>query len=198
MSGVAAGRPRDSAVTAAILQAVMAELADNGFRGLTMDAVARRAGVGKSAIYRRWPSKAEMTAEALRTLSVADGPPPDTGSFAGDIEVLLDEVRTWLSDNRIRRVYPDLLAEAQRDQILAEALMDHVGHPRRARAQAVLDRAAGRGELAAGADQDLMLDAMGALVFWRLIALGRPVTDEHLRRLARLVQSMARQESGAR
>lgn len=198
MSGASAGRPRDTMVTAAILEAVMAELADNGFRGLTMDGVARRAGVGKSAIYRRWPSKVEMTAEALRTLSVDDGHPPDTGSLAGDTFALLEEVRGWLSDNRIRRVYPDLLAEAQRDPVLADALMEYVGRPRRARAQVVLDRAAGRGELTAGADQELILDAMAALVFWRLIALSRPVTDVHLRRLARLIHSMAHQESGAR
>ncbi|MBE1546063.1 AcrR family transcriptional regulator [Mycobacterium sp. OAS707] len=188
----APGRPQDTAVTAAILDAVMADLAEHGFRGLTMDAVARRAGVGKSAIYRRWPSKVEMTADALRTLSVVVAPVPDTGSLDGDLLALLTEVRSWLDDSRIRRVYPDLLAEAQRNPVLAEALMDYVGRPRRARAQVVLDRAAERGELAATADQDLMLDALGALVFWRLIALGRPVTDAHLGRVARLVGSMAR------
>ncbi|MBP1821392.1 TetR/AcrR family transcriptional regulator [Mycobacterium sp. OAE908] len=188
----APGRPQDTAVTAAILDAVMADLAEHGFRGLTMDAVARRAGVGKSAIYRRWPSKVEMTADALRTLSVVVAPVPDTGSLDGDLLALLTEVRSWLDDSRIRRVYPDLLAEAQRNPVLAEALMDYVGRPRRARAQVVLDRAAERGELAATADQDLMLDALGALVFWRLIALGRPVTDAHLGRVARLVCSMAR------
>ena len=186
------GRPQDAGVTAAILDAVMAGLAEHGFRGLTMDGVARRAGVGKSAIYRRWPSKVEMTAEALRTLSVSAAAVPDTGSLDGDLLALLTEIRSWLDDSRIRRVYPDLLAEAQRNPVLAEALMDYVGRPRRARAQVVLDRAAERGELAAAADQDLMLDALAALVFWRLIALSRPATDEHLRRVARLICSMAR------
>jgi AcrR family transcriptional regulator len=188
----APGRPQDTRVTDSILDAVLTDLAENGFRGITMDGVARRAGVGKSAIYRRWPSKVEMTADALRTLSVVAAPVPDTGSLDGDILALLTEVRSWLDDARIRRVYPDLLAEAQRTPLLAEALMDYVGRPRRARAQVVLDHAAERGELAAGADQDLMLDALGALVFWRLIALDRPVTDAHLRRVARLVCSMAR------
>jgi len=117
---------------------------------------------------------------------------PDTGSLDGDLLALLTEVRSWLDDSRIRRVYPDLLAEAQRNPVLAEALMDYVGAPRRARGQVILDRAAERGELAATADQDLMLDALGALVFWRLIALDRPVTDAHLGRVARLVCSMAR------
>jgi AcrR family transcriptional regulator len=170
---------------------VLTDLGENGFRGITMDGVARRAGVGKSAIYRRWPSKVEMTADALRTLSVVAAPVPDTGSLDDDILALLTEVRAWLDDSRIRRVYPDLLAEAQRNPLLGEALMDYVGRPRRARAQLVLDQAAERGELAADADQDLMLDALGALVFWRLIALGRPVTDAHLRRVARLVCAMA-------
>ena len=186
------GRPQDTRVTDAILDAVLIDLADSGFRGITMDGVARRAGVGKSAIYRRWPSKVEMTAEAVRTLSVVAAPVPNTGSLDGDVLALLTEVRSWLDDSRIRRVYPDLLAEAQRNPVLAEALMDYVGRPRRARAQVVLDRAAERGELAATADQDLMLDALGALVFWRLIALGRAVTDAHLHRIARLVCSMAR------
>jgi AcrR family transcriptional regulator len=188
----ALGRPQDTRVTDAILDAVLADLAESGFRGITMDGVARRAGVGKSAIYRRWPSKVEMTADALRTLSVVTDPVPDTGSLDGDILALLTEVRAWLDDPRIRRIYPDLLAEGQRNPLLAETLMDYVGRPRRARAQVVLDHAAERGELAATADQDLMLDVLGALVFWRLIALGRPVTDAHLHRVGRLVCSIAR------
>jgi AcrR family transcriptional regulator len=184
---MSAGRPRDTRVTDAILDAVLAELADNGFRGMTMEAVARRAGVGKSALYRRWPSKVEMTADLMRALSVTADPPPDTGTLSGDVRALLEDVLAWLTDARVRRIYPDLLAEAQRNPILGEVLMDYVGNPRRARAQAVLDRAAARGELAAGADPDIIIDAMGALVFWRLIALGQPVTEAHLRRVAAVI-----------
>lgn len=185
------GRPRDARVTEAILDAVGAELADKGFGGLTMDAVARRARVGKSALYRRWPSKVEMTADLMRVLSVRTDPAPDTGSLAGDIRALLDDVVSWLTDERVRRVYPDLLAEAQRNPALSEALMTHVGRPRRARAVEVLDRAAERGDLAVDADQDIIVDALGALVFWRLIALGRPVTPQHLDRVAAAVCAMA-------
>lgn len=184
---MSAGRPRDARVTDAILDAVLAELADNGFRGMTMEAVARRAGVGKSALYRRWPSKVEMTADLMRALSVTATPVSDTGTLAGDVRALLDEVLAWLTDAGVRRIYPDLLAEAERNPILGEVLMDYVGRPRRARAQAVLDRAAARGELAPGADQELIIDAMGALVFWRLIALGQPVTEAHLHRLTAVI-----------
>lgn len=187
-----AGRPRDAKVTEAILDAVLAELADKGFGGLTMDAVARRARVGKSALYRRWPSKVEMAADLMRALSVTEDPSPDTGSFVGDIRALLDEVLTWLTDDRVRRVYPDLLAEAQRTPALGEALMTFVGRPRRARAEKVLERAADRGDLAIGADQEVIMDALAALVFWRLIALGQPVTARHLDRVAAAVCAMAR------
>jgi AcrR family transcriptional regulator len=186
------GRPQESRVTDAIIDAALAELADNGFRGMAIDAVARRAGVGKSALYRRWRSKVEMTADALRALSVTAEPVPDTGSLNGDVRALLNEVRDWLSEPRIRRIYPDLLAEAQRNPVLAEALMDYVGEPRRQRAQTVLDRAAGRGELSVAADNDLVLDALGALVFWRLIALQRRVTRVYLDRVAEVICVMAK------
>jgi AcrR family transcriptional regulator len=189
---MSAGRPRDTRVTEAILEAVLAELADKGFGGLTMDAVARRAGVGKSALYRRWPSKVEMTADLMRALSVPTDPAPDTGSLAGDIRSLLDNVVAWLSDDRVRRMYPDLLAEAQRNPALGEALMTYVGRPRRARATEVLERAFDRGELTVDADQDIIVDALGALVFWRLIALGQPVTDQHLQRLTTAICGLAR------
>jgi AcrR family transcriptional regulator len=186
------GRPQESRVTDAIIDAALAELADNGFRGMAIDAVARRAGVGKSALYRRWRSKVEMTADALRALSVTAEPVPDTGSLNGDVRALLNEVRDWLSEPRIRHIYPDLLAEAQRNPVLAEALMDYVGEPRRQRAQTVLDRAAGRGELSVPADNDLVLDALGALVFWRLIALQRRVTRVYLDRVAEVICVMAK------
>jgi AcrR family transcriptional regulator len=184
-------------VTDAIIDAALAELAESGFRGMSMDGIARRAGVGKSALYRRWPSKVEMTSDALRTLSVTAEPAPDTGSLEGDVNALLREVLGWLGEPRMRRMYPDLLAEAQRNAVLGEALMDYVGRPRRDRAQTVLDRAARRGELAPVADQDLILDALGALVFWRLIALRRPVTEVYLERVAGLICAMA-QDTGPR
>lgn len=54
--------------TSAIIEAALSDLAEKGFTGMSMDGVARRAGVGKSAIYRRWPSKEQMTAAILREL----------------------------------------------------------------------------------------------------------------------------------
>ncbi|CAN7408785.1 TetR/AcrR family transcriptional regulator [Mycolicibacterium frederiksbergense] len=194
----APGRPRDARVTGAILDAALTELAENGFRGSSMDGIARRAGVGKAALYRRWTSKAEVVAAAMKTVSGTDAPVPDTGSLRGDVRELLDGVVAWLSDPRTRRVYPDLLAEGQRDPALAHALMEYIGTPRRRRGYAVLDRAAARGELSPTADRELLLDALGALVFWRLIALNRPVSAGHLDQIADAVVVLADRQPGIR
>jgi AcrR family transcriptional regulator len=194
----APGRPRDARVTGAILDAALTELAENGFRGSSMDGIARRAGVGKAALYRRWTSKAEVVAAAMKTVSGTDAPVPDTGSLRGDVRELLDGVVAWLGDPRTRRVYPDLLAEGQRDPALAHALMEYIGTPRRRRGYAVLERAAARGELSPTADRELLLDALGALVFWRLIALNRPVSAGHLDQIADAVVVLADRQPGIR
>lgn len=73
----------------------------------------------EGAIYRRWPSKIEMTAAAMRTLALPEGAAPDTGSLYGDVLALLADVNRWIGDERMRRLYPDLLAEAQRNPVLA-------------------------------------------------------------------------------
>ena len=187
----APGRPQDARVTRAVLDAALTELAENGFRGSSMEAIARRAGVGKAALYRRWRSKAELVAAAVQAVSVSGAPVPDTGSLRGDVRELLDGVVSWLDEARTRRIYPDLLAEGQRDPVLSAALMEYVGTPRRERAHAVLDRAAHRGELSPDADRELVVDALGALVFWRLIALNQPVTAAHLDRIADAVVVLA-------
>lgn len=194
----APGRPRDARVTGAILDAALTELAENGFRGSSMDGIARRAGVGKAALYRRWTSKAEVVAAAMKTVSGTDAPVPDTGSLRGDVRELLDGVVAWLGDPRTRRVYPDLLAEGQRDPALAHALMEYIGTPRRRRGYAVLERAAARGEVSPTADRELLLDALGALVFWRLIALNRPVSAGHLDQIADAVVVLADRQPGIR
>src|SRR5215471_1744724 len=76
-------------VTSAIRDAVVQELAAVGYGRLSIEAVARRAGVGKTAIYRRWSSKPEMVIEIIATVAGQSLPLPDMGSLRGDLEVVL-------------------------------------------------------------------------------------------------------------
>src|SRR6187397_2503070 len=82
------GRRRDDSKDDAILEAARELLAERGFDGMTMDAVADRAGAGKATLYRRWPSKVELTVDAIvcgRGVATTIDDIPDTGSLRGDL-----------------------------------------------------------------------------------------------------------------
>lgn len=173
------------AVTEAIMQAATDELVECGYRGLAMERVARRAGVGKSALYRRWPSKVDMAVQVLARLGLPTGPPPDTGSLRGDVRAMLQSTLGWLSEPRTRAVLPGLIAESDRNPALAEATAEHVTRPRLSWARNMLERSRDRGDLD-GADIDVLLDLLIAPTFWRLVQ-GRPVDDRYLDRLTDVV-----------
>ncbi|MFC4562310.1 TetR/AcrR family transcriptional regulator [Nocardiopsis mangrovi] len=161
--GAAVLRPEK---TASITEAVLAELAEVGYARLSMESVARRAGVGKSALYRRWPGKVAMATAAIGEWAVPAAPRPDTGSLRGDIRVMVEGMVAWLSHPLISRILPDMLAEAAREPAVAAAFRDNVTTPRRDAVRGVLERAAARGEL--GVSVDLALDLLGAPVYWRM------------------------------
>jgi AcrR family transcriptional regulator len=83
------GRPRDPSRDRAIRAAVLTVLADAGYAGLTMDAVATEAGVGKATIYRRWRAKSDLVADAVRSLHADPDTTPDTGSLQEDLCILV-------------------------------------------------------------------------------------------------------------
>jgi AcrR family transcriptional regulator len=155
-------------VTSAISTAVLDELAEQGYGRLSMEAVAKRAGTGKSSLYRRWPSKQEMVIAALAEFSIPMGEVPDTGSFAGDLRATLEAVHAWMTHPRFAPILPDLSAEAGRNPALAQAIHSAVGEPRRELGAATLLRAVERGELPADTDIELALDLIAAPLYWRM------------------------------
>ncbi|GAB2622332.1 TetR/AcrR family transcriptional regulator [Streptomyces capparidis] len=170
-------------VTDAIISTALEEFAEKGYGRMSMEAVAKRAGVGKSAVYRRWPSKQALAVDAMSRLGVPMAEVPDTGSLRGDLRALLRAVLDWLDEPRVGRILPDLVAEARRNQALADALTAELGDPRRERGRAVLERAVARGEIPADTDHELILDLLAAPVFWHLSVRRLPVTQDYLDRL---------------
>jgi AcrR family transcriptional regulator len=83
------GRPRDPSRDGAIRSAILSVLTESGYAGLTMDAVAATAGVGKATIYRRWRTKSDLVTDAVAELSAMTITLPDTGSLEGDLRALL-------------------------------------------------------------------------------------------------------------
>ena len=167
-------------VTRAITAAFFREWARVGYAALSIEAVAKRAGVGKAAVYRRWSSKLAMASELLLKVGVGMARAPDTGSLEGDVRAFLEAAYNVLRHPLVRRILPDLHAEMRRSAPLARAIRTSLQVERRAMGEALLRRAIDRGELSASIDVDLALDLLGGLLYWRLIITGMDTPPRYL------------------
>ena len=174
-------------ITTAITEAVLDELAEQGFARLSMEAVAKRAGVGKSALYRRWPSKGEMALAVIAEFSVLRAPSPDTGALRDDIRAALESLVHWLTHPRFSRILPDLVAEMARNPDLARVVDETIGQPRREQSRSMLQRAIDRGEIDAAIDMELALDVLAAPLYWRLSVRAAEAEPGYLDKLADLL-----------
>jgi AcrR family transcriptional regulator len=170
------GRPRRPTTDDAITRAALDLLAERGFQAATIEAIAERAGVGRNTIYRRWSSKEELIADALRELTTE----VDWG--ADDLYSLL---LTWLrdfagtfSDPLHGRLLVGVLGELQQNPVFADVYADRVVRPRREALLARLDEARERGELRADADVELVADLLGGALLLRRLPLGLPAAGE--------------------
>ncbi len=170
-------------VTDGIIEAVLDELADVGYGKLSMDGVARRARAGKAALYRRWPSKQDMVLDAVTRISLPAVVGGSSGDLVTDVVNLVQSVDDWLSNPRMARILPDLLAEAKRNTSLADALTEQVGVTRREYGHAMMREAVNRGELSADLDFEYALDLVAAPVFWRICGRRQDTTPEYLDRV---------------
>lgn len=176
------GRPRSAAADQAILDAATELYVELGYDGLTVEGVAARAGVGKTTVYRRYPTKLDLLMAAIACLSDARGPAPDTGNARGDLLALARGYRTMLTGSMAGRAIPVMLAAKARHPDLAAAQEAYVAG-RRAEAAGVVRRAVDRGELAAGTDPLLVVDLLVAPLFLRVLLSGDPVDDAYLESL---------------
>jgi AcrR family transcriptional regulator len=165
------GRPRSEEAHRAILEAVIDLLPEHGLKGLTIEAVAARAGVGKTTIYRRWPGKNELVVEAVGLLR-PPGPPPDTGSLVGDLEALVAIQRKRLEATRLPRVIPRVLGEALEEPELHAQIVERAVKPIRDILATVVHRAMERGELREDLDVEVMVDILHAAPLYKLLMAG--------------------------
>ncbi|MCP3819666.1 TetR/AcrR family transcriptional regulator [Streptomyces sp. A3M-1-3] len=161
------GRPRDSRVDEAILTATRALLAQAGYAGLTMDAVAERAGIGKAAIYRRYATKQEMVfAAAVHAPDLPD--PPDTGSLEGDLAALVQEIVEHLSAPAATNAVLGLVADIGTSAELAARFHETFVVREQEGITRLLERAVARGELKAVPDVNLVHALVSGPVFTTL------------------------------
>lgn len=173
------GRPMEERPRRAALDAVLDLIVERGITGVTTNAVAERAGISKATMYRRWPSKDALVADAIATLVDQEIAIPDTGTLQGDVHELLAEAVSLYSTPRAGALIPELVAGMARDSDLANAVRSGFLATRRDALDRVLQRAATRGELREDIDHELCLDLLGGVIFYRLLITGRAL-DQRL------------------
>jgi AcrR family transcriptional regulator len=177
------GRRRNEAARDAILDAAFRLLSDPGTESPTIDAIAAEAGVGRQTIYRWWPSKGAVAADALARHARVVVPQRDTGSFAGDLEAFLVDSFAGLQDQGLAGRLRQIAAAAQHDEHVARVLRDFTA-VRRGALRAVLQRGQDSGHLAPDADLDMLVDMAYGVLYYRLLVGHAPLDAKAARSLA--------------
>jgi AcrR family transcriptional regulator len=169
------GRPPSRDLDDRILQAALTTLAEVGYARLRLDDLAARAGVAKTTILRRWPSKAAIAAAAVEQLALQTTDVRESGSLRDDLRALLSNAVDVFGHGAGRFV-PNLLREAGNRAEIAD-LLATVIETRREAYRRVVNRAIARHELPADGDQEFIIDLLIGPLWTRLLITRQPVTD---------------------
>lgn len=180
------GRPRDPRSHEAIVSAATELVTEVGYAATSIGAVAARAGVGKDTVYRRWRGKPELVFEAVFT-TTDHAPVPDTGTLAGDLTALLRGLVDEFQAPAAAAALPGLLADFAADPVLKARIRGDFLAPAKERLLVVFERAEARGEIAAGAPVDLVLDTLAGAVFFHIGLVGEQPDPRLPGRLAAVV-----------
>ncbi|MCA2210063.1 TetR/AcrR family transcriptional regulator [Nocardia rosealba] len=154
-----------------VLAAVSAELAEHGYDALTIDSVAERAGVHRTTVYRRWRNVGGLLADVIAAAGDLDWQPRDTGSLAGDLTALNEEIQeSLLAEPSIASA---LIAVSFRSSEAAEGLA-RMWEDRYTQCEIVVERAVERGEIPVDTDARALLIAATAPVYHCLMLLRTP------------------------
>jgi AcrR family transcriptional regulator len=180
------GRPRDPRIVGAVVEATVALLAEMGYADLSVDAIARRAGTSKPAIYRRWSSKAHLVHEAVFPLGEATEL-PDTGSLTGDVRAMVRRSADVLTTPAAGAALTGLVGEMAADPTLHAALLQRFSG---ILSQGLGDRladAVARGEARPDATAEELVEAVAGITFFALLTHGPALDDAWVDRTAPLI-----------
>jgi AcrR family transcriptional regulator len=174
------GRPRSVEADQAILDATLRMLGTHGVAGMTIEGVAATAGVGKTTIYRRWPTKTDLIRAAISDI-VPRGDPPDTGSMASDMAALAETQRERLAGSSLAGIVPRLLAESMSDPELHQDYVDRVITPFRELLRLFIERGIERGELRPDLEVEALVDLLHSIPVYKiLMSRGDPASLEQV------------------
>lgn len=172
----ARGRPRDTAADERILASTFRQLVDVGYGGLSIEAVAAEAGVAKTTIYRRYPTKRDLVIASLSREVPFPPPPPDLPARDA-IELFVRTGIHMLIDTGAVRVLASLLIEDQREPGILDTFRARLLEPRRDLVVQMLRRGMERGELRPDIDPLVVTEMVAGAIFGHHIVLGQPTTE---------------------
>ncbi|CAL9648389.1 MULTISPECIES: TetR/AcrR family transcriptional regulator [Streptomyces] len=172
------GRTRDSATTAAILDAAMDLLVEEDLRKFTIERLASRAGVSKATIYRWWPSRGAVALDAFLNAVDPHVPFPETTDFLTALRFQASALVRVFRETPAGHVVRALLAEAQSDPDLADAFRTRWVEARRDSGRAVFRRAQESGQIRSDLDLETAIDLVYGPIYYRLLATHQPLTDK--------------------
>lgn len=157
-----------------IINAAVELLAEHGFAGTTIEAIAARSGAAKTTIYRHWPDKRAVLLAAVEA-TVPSASAPDSGSLRGDLVGFGNDLSRIISTPPTSALVPALIDAAERDPEIARLLADFTAQRRRP-VHTALERAVERGEVEAGRDAGLIDGLLLGPIFYRRLLSRQPVT----------------------
>jgi AcrR family transcriptional regulator len=183
------GRPRSERARRAVLRATAQLVEDQGYGRLTMERIARTAGVSRQTVYRWWSSPAEIVLEALVEGAAAVAPLPDTGAVETDLRQLIRQTVTGAHRNG--HMLAAVMAEAQLDPDFAELFRRDFLAGRRRVVREILARGQSRGEIAAEAELDFLAEVVFGLLWYRILARNAPLNRRFADQLTAAVLTLA-------
>ena len=186
------GRPRSEDARKAILRSTLRLLQETGFPDLSIEAIAANADVGKATVYRWWPNKAALVADAFSSSADEELRFPNTGSVRDDVSIQMKHLVRVLRGRR-GRIVAALIGGGQSDPELIQAFRDRFMMPRRQEAYETLRRGISRGELPADLDLDLTLDTLYGALYMRFLIRQSGLTEEYVDEVVGLVMDGAGQ-----
>ena len=166
------GRPRSQASEDAILDATLELLSAGGYRDVTVEAIALRAGASKSTIYRRWPTKENLVIAAFARSPLLHA--PARGDVCAQLSATIAQFARYMQETPLGAVLPVLVAERGRNPALDQALQPLV-RQRREPLGDIITAAIARGELPPGIDIELTQDLLMGPVLQRIMVMGKRV-----------------------
>ena len=180
---------RRTQTTDRVLSAAAQILRRDGYARLTMERVAAESGVAKTTVYRRWPTKAALCMDLYLDVAGRELHDPDTGNVASDLQQIAKTVVRLQTRTVAGPAFIGLIAEALVNPATRAAFLAEFAERRREVTRLVLRRAIQRGELRAGTNIDVVIDALGGGVTFRLLQGHAPLTTKFTNALVALLLS---------